>query len=196
MFGKLLRKRTESPAVLVIARLNDRAQPLDRGELYEDPLEEVLRKHRAGSITGGGTQLADNTEIEYCEIEIEVREPVSGNLSLVKETLERLGAPKGSTLRLLPQGDEQPIGFNEGLAVYLNGTDLPDEVYAECDSNFVYSEFDRLLGGDGKVHSHWHGPTETALYVYGPSCETMNRRLAGFLATYPLCQRARLVQIA
>jgi hypothetical protein len=80
--------------------------------------------------------------------------------------------------------------------VYLNGTDLPHEVYAECDANFVLSEFTRLRGSDGKVHSHWQGPAETALYMYGPSFESMKHRLTGFLTSYPLCQRARVVQIA
>jgi hypothetical protein len=193
MFGKLFGNKTATQSTLVIAQLNDRAQPLDRGELYEDPLDDVLKKHRAGCVTGGGTQLAENMEIDFCEIEIDVREPVTESISLIKQTLENLGAPKGSKLRL--QDEEVPFGNHEGLAVYLNGTDLPDEVYAECDSNFVYSEFNRLLGTDGKVHSHWQGPTETALYMYGPSFETMQGRLAGFLGSYPLCQRARVVQI-
>jgi hypothetical protein len=169
---------------------------MDRGELYEDPLMEVLQKQRAGEVVGGGTMLREHGEIDFCEIEIEVSEPAAKNIALVKETLEALGAPKGSNLRLEAEGEELPIGTNEGLAVYLNGTDLPDEVYAECDSNFVYSEFNRLLGEDGKVHSHWDGPTETALYMYGPSFETMKQRLDDFLGTYPLCQRARIVQIA
>jgi hypothetical protein len=140
--------------------------------------------------------LREHGEIDFCEIEIEVREPVAENIAMIKEALEAFGAPKGSKLRLEAQGEELPIGNYEGLAVYLNGTDLPDEVYAECDSNFVYSEFNRLLGEDGQVHSHWQGPTETALYMYGPSFDTMKRRLADFLDTYPLCQRARIVQIA
>ena len=154
----------------------------------EDPLEEALQKHRVGSVTGGGTMLAEEGEIDFCEIEIEVREPVAESISLIKRALEELGAPRGSQLILEADGKELPIGVNEGLAVYLNGTDLPDEVYAECDSNFVYSEFDRLLGADGKVHSHWQGPKETALYLYGPSFETMQKRIAGFLGSYPLCQ--------
>jgi hypothetical protein len=195
MFGKLFGKETAMQSTLVVARLNDRAQPMDRGELYEDPLDDVLRKHRAGSVTGGGTQLTEDSEIEFCEIEIEVREPATDTIALIKHTLEDLGAPKGSTLRLESLDEVLSFGVNEGLAVYLNGTDLPDEVYAECDSNFVYSEFNRLLGADGKVHSHWQGPTETALYMYGPSFETMKHRLASFLSSYPLCQRARVVQI-
>jgi hypothetical protein len=196
MFGKLFGKETTVPVTFIVARLNDRAQPMDRGELYEDPLDAVLKKHRAGSIVGGGTQLAEAGEIAFCEIEIEVHEPAAERIALVKQTLEELGAPKGSKLLLEADGKELPLGKFEGLAVYLNGTDLPDEVYQQCDSNFIYEEFDGLLGADGKVHSHWDGPTETALYMYGPSFETMKRRIAGFLASYPLCQGARVVQIA
>jgi hypothetical protein len=196
MLGKLFGRQTATQSMLVVAQLNDRAQPMDRGELYEDPLMAVLEKYRAGSVVGGGTMLREDKEIAFCDIEIDVREPADKNIALIKETLEELGAPKGSKLRLLDQDEEMPIGKNEGLAVYLNGTDLPDEVYAECDANFVYSEFNRLLGNDGTVHSHWQGPTETALYMYGPSYETMRKRLTDFLDTYPLCQRARIVQIA
>jgi hypothetical protein len=196
MFGKLFGKQAAAPATLIVARLNDRAQPMDRGELYEDPLQAVLTRHRAGSVVGGGTQLTEDSEIAFCEIEIELQEPAADRIALVKQTLEDLGAPKGSKLLLEAEGKELPLGKYEGLAVYLNGTDLPDEVYEQCDSNFVYDEFNRLLGPDGKVHSHWDGPTETALYLYGPSFETMKNRIAGFLASYPLCQRARVVQLA
>jgi hypothetical protein len=195
MLGKLFRKETASQSTFVIARLNDRAQPIDRGELYEDPLDEVLKQQSAGGVTGGGTQLGEDSEIQFCDIEIEVREPATDSIELVKQTLEALGAPKGSKL-LLGENEELPFGTNEGLAVYLNGTDLPDEVYEECDFGFIYSEFNRLLGPDGKVHSFWQGPTETALYAYGPSFAAMQNRLAGFLGSYPLCQRARVVQIA
>ena len=196
MLGKLFGKETATQPTLVVARLNDRAQPMDRGELYEDPLDEVLKKLRAGSVAGGGTQLSEDKEVEFCEIEIAVREPATEIIPLIQQTLEKLGAPKGSKLLLESPGEELSLGNNEGLAVYLNGTDLPDEVYAECDSNFVYSEFNRLLGAEGKVHSHWQSPTETALYMYGPSFEKMKDRLAEFLNSYPLCQRARVVQIA
>ncbi len=58
---------------------------------------------------------------------------------------------------------EIPFGVREGFGVYLDGVNLPDEVYRDCDSNFVVSELDRLLSGHGSVESHWQGPTETAL---------------------------------
>jgi hypothetical protein len=59
---------------IVVARLNDRAQPLDRGELYEDPLDHVLKQAGLGAVTGGGTLLGADGEIELCEVEIELEE--------------------------------------------------------------------------------------------------------------------------
>ena len=43
----------------------------------------------------------------------------------------------------------RPFGSTEGIAVYLNGTDLPDTTYQECDSNFVYSESNTTFGATG-----------------------------------------------
>jgi hypothetical protein len=93
-------------------------------------------------------------------------------------------------------GSELPFGVAEGMAVYLNGTELPDEVYKECDSNFVLDEFNRLLGEGGKVLSWWQGPTETAFYLYGASFAEMKARVAEFIDSYPLCQKCRIEQLA
>ena len=54
---------------------------------------------------------------------------------------------------------------------------------------------DRALSGIGSVHSHWQGPTETALYVYGRKASEMRAALQPFLDSYPLCHRARVVPI-
>lgn len=177
---------------LVIARLNDRAQPLDRGALYEDPLDQVLKRANLGAVTGGGTLVDNGGEVEYCEVEVDEASPRS--LEIITTVLEHMGAPKGSLL--IVDEREIPFGALEGLAVYLDGTNLPDGVYRDCDVNVVYEEFARLLEGSGTIHSHWEGPTETALYMYGDSFETMCSALAPFLDSYPLCRKARLVQIA
>ncbi|MDP9194028.1 MAG: hypothetical protein M3P06_20220 [Acidobacteriota bacterium] len=179
----------------VVAQLNARLQPLDRGEFFEDPLEQVLADAGVGSISGGGTLQAKSGEIEYCDIEIELTTYSERTIRLIVDALERLAAPKGSKLHL-PEERQLSFGRAEGLAVYLNGTDLPDETYKSCDSNFVYSEFDRLLSGVGHVFSHWQGPNETALYMYGEKFSVMRDRLENFLASYPLCERARVEQIA
>jgi hypothetical protein len=96
MFNRLFRREPKPSGTMVLVRLNARAQPIDRGERYEDPLQD-------------------------------------------------------------------------------------------CDSNFVVEEFNRLLAGTGSVHSHWQGPTETALYVYGRKASDMQAALQPFLDSYPLC---------
>lgn len=180
----------------VTARLNARMRPLDRGDVYEDPLDDEITARALGEVTGGGTLLTEDGEIRSCDIEIALAEVSDQTLDALKGCLEALGAPRGSTLVVESDGREIPFGANEGLAVYLNGTDLPDNVYHSSDVNHVFSEFDRLLGENGSVQSYWEGPTETALYLYGPSYDAMVGCLRDFLDSYPLCRMARLEKIA
>jgi hypothetical protein len=197
MFTRLF-KRSAKPAsrLFIVAQLNARLQPIHRGEFFEDPLDAELKRRGLGEVTGGGTLQAESGEIEHCDIEVEVSPGAASAEATLVDALEGLGAPKGSKLHLETEGRDIPFGVHEGLAVYLNGTSLPDEVYKKCDSNFVHSEFGRLLNGRGRVLSYWHGPTETAFYMYGPSFSVMREGISEFLATYPLCQQCRTEQIA
>ena len=111
-------------------------------------------------------------------------------------SLEKLGIPRGSKLKVEKTDSEIEFGDLEGLAIYLNGTDLDGEVYEKCDSNHVYSELDRLTEGEGKVYSYWQGPTETAFYLYGSSYEKMKSMISELVENYPLCQKCRIEQIA
>jgi hypothetical protein len=198
LFSRLFGKKPPAGRAddMIVAQLNAKLQPMHRGEHFEDPLDAVLKKTRLGEVSGGGTMQEKSGEIAYCDIEITLSSPPEAAIPTIIATLEELGAPKGSTLRVESSGVEHALGKAEGLAVYLNGTDLPAETYTSCDSNFVYSEFDRLLAGEGRVLSYWQGPTETALYMYGGSFPEMKRRLEPFIASYPLCQRCRVAQIA
>ena len=186
----------EQPSRFVVAQLNARLQPMDRGEFFEDPLDDALNRAAVGAISGGGTMQAENGEIQFCDIEIELRNSNPDAASVIIGELERLGAPKGSKLTIEAEKREIDFGVSEGLAIYLNGTDLPDTVYAECDSNFVLSELDRLVQGCGRVLSYWQGPTETAFYLYGKSFSEMKVKISEFVASYPLCQQCRIEQIA
>jgi hypothetical protein len=199
MLTRLFKFSAPTPAAageIVIARLNARAQPLDRGEVFEDPLDGILQAAGIGNITGGGTQLGEEGEIQFCDLEITVPEASDAVLAAIRKALEGLGSPKGSRLIWHDGANELEFGSFEGLAVYLNGTDLPDAVYEQSDFGFVYEEFGRLLGNEGRVVSHWQGPTETALYLYGRSAETMLTRIRPVLDSYPLCAKARTVKIA
>lgn len=180
---------------IVMAQLNMKLQPIERGEYFEDPLQEKLEEAGVGAVTGGGTMLAESNEIDWCDLEIEVNRVSESVLALLMATLESLDAPKGSKL-ILPSGEERPFGKSEGLAVYLNGTELPKEVYENSDAGYVIEECERLLGEAGKYFGAWDGPVETGLYFYGAEFAKMREAIAPVLASYPLCQKARVVQIA
>ena len=170
---------------------------MDRGDLYEDPLQETLDGTGVAEVSGGGTMQAANGEIDYCGIDLDIHD-VDRAVPLICATLETLGAPKGSSLCYEVDGRrfERPFGKLECLAIYFNGTDLPPQVYAESDINHVWAEIQRLIDGVGTIQSYWEGPTETALYLYGASAADMRERIAGFMAEYPLCERARYDVIA
>jgi hypothetical protein len=175
--------------------LNARLMPLDRGGRFEDPLEELLRdKLSRFEVTGGGTMMNKNREPVSCDIEISFKGNADEALRLVAAALERLGAPKGS--RASSGKDQVTFGVTEGIGIYLNGTDLPDEVYQANDINELVARIDASLGEAGELYSHWRGPTETALYYYGPSAARMRELVAGVLSTHPLAQLSRVEQLA
>lgn len=200
MFGIKLGRKAQAEDVggeYVVARLNARVQPMDRGEYYEDPLEETLGKAGLGEITGGGTQLADEPAgIEFCDIEIRVSSVSDETLLAISKRLEELGAPKGSKLIVEAEEREVPFGQYEGMAVFLNGVDLPDNVYKECDFDTVVDSFNQLMGEKGQYRGFWQGERETGIYCYGPNYLEMKAAITPFLTSYPLCEGARVEQIA
>jgi hypothetical protein len=174
--------------------LNARLRPLDRGAIYEDPLQEVLDVRSPGSeITGGGTLMKPGGEPASSDVDIDLEGDPEAGLALVIETLLTLGAPKGSTARL--EGSE-PITFGtaDGVGVYLNGADLPESVYATSDVNDLITQLNERLGAVGRMYS-WQGPRETALYFYGSSADQMRALMRDVLDTYPLARQCRLVTL-
>jgi len=197
MFGQLfgLFAKSQVGKQLVLVQLNARLQPMHRAEYFEEALDATLQDLGLGEVTGGGSLQASSGEVTHCSIEILAPEITAELVQVVVETLEQLGAPRGSLL-LDAEGNNKAFGKADGLAIYLNSTDLPAATYAECDANFVLDEFNRLLGSEGQVYSQWQGSGELAFYIYGPSFIRMKACLEDFLASYPLCQRCRIEQIA
>lgn len=179
----------------VVARLWEPIGPLDRVDRYEDPLDEALSAKGWGEVTGGGTQLTKDHEIEFVDIDLELAN-LDEAIDLVKGVLERAGAPIGSELRFERDGDEviQPLGTREGLAIYLDGVTLPEAVFQSTNieelADLIRAEISPM---GGEIRSSWAGPTETSIYIYGPSAEAMFARLEPLLRAYPLCQDARVV---
>ena len=82
---------------LIIARLYEHLEPMDRGERYEDPLHAVLEPAGLGRVTGGGSQLSQSGEIDFADVEIELSD-LDNALAVTVTTLEQTGAPTGSEI--------------------------------------------------------------------------------------------------
>jgi hypothetical protein len=175
--------------------LKARLQPTHRADL-EDAFDEEMKK-RGVHVTGGGTAFSENGEVSECNIQLEIEHFSDQVVEQITGMFEAMLAPKGSKLTVHDKEISIFFGKVEGLALYLNGTDLPDEIYEKYDSNFVYDECERLLDEKdlGSIHSRWDGAEETALYMYGDSFEAMKNAIEPFVNTYPLCQKARIVKI-
>ncbi len=190
------KKSNEPAGHFVTAQLNCRVRPVARGDHFEDPLTDTLVAAGVGAVTGGGTMMTKGPDgIAYVDLEIQLDHLCPENLQIIIDRLEELGAPKGSKLIVEDTGDETTFGKAEGLGLYLNGSDLPDAVYATGDVNHVIEECLRLIGNDA-IFGYWESEKETALFFYGGDFAAMQAAIADFVASYPLCQKSRVVQIA
>ena len=53
LFGIKKNEEEEYSGNFIVATLNDKVMPIDRGEIYEDPLDEFLQSNGIGEVTGG-----------------------------------------------------------------------------------------------------------------------------------------------
>jgi hypothetical protein len=180
---------------LVIARIPEHIEPLDRGARYEDPVQDALAIRSLGKVTGGGSQLTPAAEIGYVDVEMALAD-LDEALDVAKRVLEDAGAPVGSELLYQEDGSDvaRAFGMQEGLAVYLDGTSLPDEVYANTDLEALMERLAAAVDSvGGELRGVWSGPSETALYHYGPSADAMAVALQPVFDEFPICQNARLI---
>ncbi len=174
----------------VTARMYENIEPMDRGSRYEDPLQAELEKSQTGQVTGGGSLLSKLGEIEFVELEIELAD-LDESLELVTSALEKAGAPQGSVL-MLEDKILREFGTQQCLAIYLDGTSLPDDVYANLDFEKVVNDIGSVAGPES-YRGFWQGPQETGLYFFGVSAEDMFTRVEPLLLTLPIGQNARVV---
>jgi len=198
LLGMAKTEESQSDESYIVVTLNDKLMPIDRGEIYGDPLDEMLQMVGVGEVTGGGTMQHASGEIEYCDLEIRINTDSLNDhqIQMIIDKLESNGAPKGSVLTIEKSGEKLPFGQKEGLALYLDGENLEDDVYKNCDPNFVIEEIKRLINDDSEIVRYWQGEKETGLYFYGDSFDVMYKSIAPFINEYPLCKGARVVKIA
>jgi hypothetical protein len=179
----------------ISVRIWEPIQAVGRANRYEIPLLAALKARGLGEVIGSSSQMNMELEVESVEIDLNLAN-LDDAVDLVKRVLENAGAPVGSELRFRRDENEVvfPFGTLEGLAVYLDGVNLSDSVYEKCNINELAGLILGTLSSvGGEIRDSWVGRNETSIYMYGPNAETMFAKLEPILASYPLCQNARVV---
>ena len=84
-------------------------QPLERGDRFEDPLQKALEAEDLGNVTGGGSQMGEGSTVEFCGLDIVLRDRERG-LELIRSVMRRLGAPHDTVIEeFLPTYRELPL---------------------------------------------------------------------------------------
>lgn len=177
---------------LVIARIPEYIEPIDRGIRYEDPLDAKLQESGLGEVTGGGSQLDKNFKIKFVELEIFLGN-LDSAISVCTSTLEECGAPKGSQIIYgeYPNDKKIPFGKNEGVALILDGVNLPQEIYDKYGLDELLDALKPVIdNGDCEFHACNSLDETTEVYLYGPSANQILEAIAPIQATFPLCQNS------
>jgi hypothetical protein len=131
-------------------------------------------------------------QIVHADIEVELAN-LDGAAGVVTDVLEGAGAPQGSELiRASDSHVLREFGKQQCLAIYLDGTSLPDEVYANLDFEAVVTEIGDAAG-ERSFRGFWQGPQETGIFFFGPDAESMFTRVEPVLRRLPIGQNARVV---
>lgn len=94
---------TNSSPELIYIYIPESIQPIDRGDKYEDPIDDELREKGLGEVSGAGTQLGDERPdgtrlIESCGIDVDT-DDVDAARDLLRTMLSKLGCPAGTQLQ-------------------------------------------------------------------------------------------------
>lgn len=192
---------SERQPLRVTARLAEHLPPVDRGELYADPLADFLAETGLGHVLGGGSHLGEDGEIVFADIEIELvaatTERHEQAIADVARFLADAGATAGSYL--VYESDSHlrrtRFGSAECVAIFLDGVGLAPLVY---DTNDVDELVDRLVarlgaGAIGELRGSWAGATHTVVVLGGPDAVEIADAIRPVVELHPLCAGARVV---
>jgi len=88
---------TAAKTYLLYIKIPEKILPLERGKKYEDPINDMLTKAKLGEVSGGGTMLTKEQEIEYVGVDIDTPEPEK-TIPLLISKLKEIGAPPGTVI--------------------------------------------------------------------------------------------------
>ena len=78
-------------------KIPEQVMPEERAKKYEDPINELLSRQRLGEVSGGGTMLTKDKQIEYVGVDVDVTDPQKA-IPLLVAKLKEIGAPKGTVI--------------------------------------------------------------------------------------------------
>ena len=91
-------------------KIPDPMMPIERGEKYEDPIDEILSAHDLGAVTGGGSVINRSKQIEYVSVDITVHN-LDAAVDLVVQALRDAGAPRGTVIQF--ENGDRDVWSNE-----------------------------------------------------------------------------------
>jgi hypothetical protein len=88
--------------LFVYIRMPVDLDPMDRHELFAEPLHEALEKENLGAVTGGGTMFSPpdddgEDEVQFSGIDVDLYDVARG-IDLLRRELIRLQAPQETSL--------------------------------------------------------------------------------------------------
>lgn len=104
--------QTQAAKTVVFVKITESILPVARGEKYEDPLDDALRKEGIGAVTGAGTTLGSDGKVESVGLDVVVLD-LPRSIPFIRRKLIELGAPRGSTLEYKIDGKTVQISIHE-----------------------------------------------------------------------------------
>ncbi len=166
-------------------------------EEIEEFFAELFEETGLGKIVnGGGISYLDNNEVDYCDIDIDFKDEKS--IQAFIENAKHFPIAKDSLL--IYDEMKVSIGEKEGLALYFDNKNLPEQPKSEeevdplielieaLDASLEAKEYDFFF-------SYFEDSKITALYYYGESFEEMYKIFQDLLISNSLCKSVEIVQI-
>jgi hypothetical protein len=184
----------------VFVEIYDHYGPIDRGDIYEDPLSEFLESEGIGELTGAGTQLAPSGEIIFIGLDLQLAD-TNSSLSTVKQFLEDKGAPIGSKFIIGEETNrrEIPFGVFQEFSIYIEGKDQ-DSLYERIGQECNFEEFNDLIsaalgnGQFGEPRGANGFENKLALYFFAKDVEQLEAALVPLLKQYPIFDGATVIK--
>ncbi|MCA9039233.1 MAG: hypothetical protein KDA65_02685 [Planctomycetaceae bacterium] len=179
----------------VLINLNHKINPLDRGDRYEDPLDDALQDAGLGELNGGGTAISDTGEVTSSDIELTLYDLQNG-VPFVIAVLTELGAPKGSKLVVMNEENEPQqefhIGTVEGVALRIKSDWLDESSPHAEDFNTLLEELMTQHTEDFELQGSWEGEDFSELYFYGASAAKIRNTIESSLKNYSFGSKCEL----